>query len=366
MLRPIPSLIALLAAIAVAGPAIAADIGDNSGDDGSSGLRDGYPVEPGDWAGLGDKDDPLTFETGIRYWYSVGSDSFSSGGSSLSSTDAAHSGELHLRIEDHATNVYASALAGYSVKMDGSYSAPSTSGSFTDGHIGYIGADIGWNMVGDHNGSGFGPLVGYMYWQEAPDTGRFNYTTATTGSDVTYNPTTGQTDVQGDSSPNEIDTNLLRLGVQGKAKLGDFIDISGEVAAVPYAKVSGTVGEDDTTFDTSVYSGPAQPPYGGENGNISSMRSSPTTVDGWGYGAQAEAWLGIHPTDNLAVRLGGRLWYLQGSADETYSKATISNPGGTPGNYNTDPTVTNTNLINTSNPFSMLRYGLLAELDYTF
>ena len=70
-------------------------------------------------------------------------------------------------------------------------------------------------MVGDHNGSGFGPLVGYMYWQEAPDTGRFNNTTATTGSDVTYNPTTGQTDVPGNSSPNEIDTNLLRLGVLG-------------------------------------------------------------------------------------------------------------------------------------------------------
>jgi hypothetical protein len=373
MVRLLPSVAALLAATTLAAPALAADYGSDGGgqatDPGFSQFRDSYPTEPGDWAGLGDQDDPLKFDFGVRYWYSMGGKDFGANGGTASSKDTSHIGELHMRVEDHSTNTYASAIAGYSVAIDGDYSGLGGSGSIGDGHIGYVGADLGWNAFGDNHGTGVGPLVGYMYWQDSPNTGRNNFTTQTPGSTVSYDHATGQTTITGDSASNEVNIQMLRLGVQGKANLGDFFDISGEVVGVPYANVSGTVGADDPTFNTAVYGGLAQDPYGAEHGNISDMRSSPTAIDGWGYGAMAEAWLGIHPTKNMTVRFGGRAWYLQGTVDETYSKAHITNPANidnTSPDYEVGPTVTGANFIRESNPFSLFRYGLMAELSYTF
>jgi hypothetical protein len=372
MLRSTSSLVVILATMAAA-PAVAADMSDWGVDYGSDtpDFRSGYPTEPGDWAGLGDKDDPLQFEFGIRYWYSMGAVSASSGGGAVSATDTSHIGELHLRIEDHSTNTFAKAIAGYSIASSGSFTSPSGAGAIVDGHVGYLGADFGWHAFGDHNGSGVGLLVGYQYWNEALNTGRTNYTTATASSDIAYDPATGQTFLPGDSVANSIDVHALRLGASGKVNLGDYFDISAEVAAVPYAKVSGTVGIEDPAFDTSVYGGPAQVPYGGvANGNISTMRASPTTLDGWGYGAMAEGWIGVHPTQNLTMRLGGRAWYLQGSADATYSVASVGNPSdgdiANPPNFDTAPAVSTTHVINTTNPFSLFRYGIMGEITYSF
>jgi hypothetical protein len=146
--------------------------------------------------------------------------------------------------------------------------------------------------------------------------------------------------------------------------------VSGEVAAVPYALVGGSVGVDDPTFSTAAYAGQTQDPYGSQTGNISSMRSSATTVDGWGYGGAAEGWIGMHPTENLGIRLGGRFWYLQGTADTSYTRAYISDPTDSDAlnspNYDTAPQVTTSKFINTNSPFKMMRYGLLAELTYKF
>lgn len=362
MSRLTPSLFALLAATAWAAPALAEDF---------DAFRDAYPVTPAQWAGLGDEDDPIKIEFGVRYWYAIGGQSFSDGGGSslLTSSDIAHAGELHLRVEDHATNSYAKAIAGYTFAINGSYADPIYTGTFADGHVGYVGADFGWNAFGDNAGSGVGFLVGYQYWQDAPNTGRNNFTTATTTGDVGYDPVTGQTFLPGDSAPNSVDMHMLRLGVSGKANIAGFLDISAEVAAVPYAKVSGTVGVDDPTFDTSVYGGPSQMPYDSVAiGNISSMRSSATSIDGWGYGAMAEGWVGVHPVDNLTFRVGARAWYLQGTVDQTYSAVSVGNPGDADidGVYDTDPVVTNANYISVANPFAMFRYGLLAELTYAF
>jgi hypothetical protein len=287
----------------------------------------------------------------------------------VAATDTTHIGELHLRIEDHSTNTYAEANGGYSMATGGSFGS---SGAITDGHVGYIGADFGWDPLADNNGSGAGFLVGYQYWSEALDTGRNNYTTLQAGDTVTYDPVTGQTFIPGDSAPNYLDIHSLRLGLQAKANLGDFFDISGQIVAIPFAKVNGQVGADDPTFSTAEYAGDAQFPYndgpGGNAGNISSMRSSPTTLDGWGYGATAEAWLGMHPTQNLTFRLGGRAQYLQGTADATYTRAFITDPTQSvnPGPYDQDPVVTSTGVIQTANPFALFRYGLLAEMTYAF
>jgi hypothetical protein len=370
MFRSTTSVLALLAAMTV--PALAADYGDwDDEGDMSPDFRDGYPTEPGDWAGLGDKDDPISLEIGTRYWYSIGSQNFSALNGSVEASDATHTGELHLRIEDHSTNTFAKANIGYSIVSTGTYTHSTTvpplsySSSVTGGHIAYAGADFGWNAIGDNNGSGGGVLVGYQFWNDNL-TGQPNITDVHAGDVVGYNPATGQTDLSGESVPNEYYVNALRMGVQGKAKLGDFFDISGEVVAVPYANVSGTVGIDDPTFSTAEWAGEAQFPYSGTSGNISSMRSSATTLDGWGYGAQAEAWLGIHPTENLTFRLGGRASYLQGTVDQTYTRSFIPDPGPPGGPYTDAPVVTETGVLEMNTPFQMMRYGLLAEFTYAF
>lgn len=372
MLRSMTSVVAILAAASLAAPAIAADADEWGGDDWEITYRDSYNIEPEDWTTLGDDEDTISIETGIRYWYSMGGSSFSSYSGALDSTDDTHFGELYLRIDDHSTDTFAKANLGYSIASTGSYTSSGTAGSFSDaindGHIGYLGADLGWNAIGDNNGSGAGILLGYQYWNDSLNTGRNNYTTLSAGDTVDYNSVTGQTTIPGDSEPNSVNIHAMRLGVQGKAKLGDFFDISAEVAGIPYASVSGTVGYDDPEFSTAEYDQEAQFPYEGTFGNISSMRSSATTIDGWGYGAQAEAWLGVHPTENITVRFGGRASYLQGTVDSTYTRAYISDPtqSVSPGPYDQDPVVTEAGVIETANPFSMFRYGLLAELTYAF
>src|SRR5690606_18797172 len=119
---------------------------------------------------------------------------------------------------------------------------------------------------GDNNGSGGGVLVGYHYLNDSL-LGRANYTTLNTGDVVPTDAGTGQTTVPGFSVASAVNVHALRLGAQGKAKLGDWFDISAEVAAIPYANVSGTVGADDPTFDAAPYAGATQFPYGSANGN---------------------------------------------------------------------------------------------------
>ncbi len=55
--------------------------------------------------------------------------------------------------------------------------------------------------------------------------------------------------------------------------------------------------------------------------------------------------------------------------DETYTRAFITNPtsdGTTPPNFDQAPQVTSTGVISQNNPFSLLRYGVLAEATYNF
>jgi len=363
MVRLIPSLLALGAAMLIAPPAFAADYrlpccgDDNGGGGGGGGLRTAYGTEPADWTSLGDQTDPLKFEFGLRYWYSMGAQHWTDNHGSFQSNDTSHIVEGDLRIEDHSTNSFATALAGYSVRTDGSYSDPFGSGTISDGHVGYLGADFGWNAWGDHNGSGIGALVGYMYWNDSPNTTRASFTTAESASDVSYDPTTGATSFPMDSKPNNVDINLLRLGVQGKADMG-FADITGSLAAVPYANISGVLGSDRTATSLTPLL------------NIGSIKASETDISGWGYGAMADVMLRAHPTKNLTIGIGGRAWYLQGTVDAQYDQATIGDPsdsdGANPPAYDTPPTFSKQRFIDTANPFSLFRYGLLAEVSYAF
>lgn len=357
MFRSMTSLVALLAAASLVAPAMAADA-DEWGTDFD--FRDSFTTEPEDWAGLGDEDDPLSLEFGVRYYYSMGSQNFTTGAGSFTSSDASQIAEGHLRIEDDSTNTFAKALGGYAFSVQGEFEDPFDTGSVADGHVGYLGADLGWNAFGN-NQIGAGALVGYMYWNDSPRTERSNYTTAESSDDVSFDQDTGQTFLPMDSSDNNLDIHMLRLGGQAQADFG-FFDITAEAVAVPYAKVDGIVGNDQTStvYDYSVYPG----------GNVYSIKASPTNVDGWGYGGMAELALGIHPVENLTFRIGGRAWYLQGTADVTYDQATIGNPTDSdavnPPNFDTPPVFSKQTFIETAQPFSLFRYGVFAEATYAF
>ncbi|MDR3472805.1 MAG: hypothetical protein P4M09_14160 [Devosia sp.] len=346
MSRLTPSLVVAAAASLLAAPSFAADFAaDDFGSDSS--LRSGYSE---DWANS-DVGDPLTFELGIRYWYSWGAQKFNVGSSALTDSDVSQSGEAHFRIDDASTKTYVKGLAGMAFKIDGSASDSSlgtVDTPVTDGHIAYAGADIGYSWLGDtKSGVTFGPFAGYMYWNDSPNLGRANYSTGTTTADFTYDSAGSGNHIfgPGDSQENSIEVNMLRLGFSGKANLGSMFDVSAEVAAVPYAKVSGTLG----AFGVSTAS----------DASYTQFQSSAASIDGWGYGAMAEALVGFHPTQNLTFRVGGRAWYLQGQADTTYNTVTVTN--------DTNHTVVGTQeYISTANPWSLFRYGALAEMTYNF
>lgn len=324
-------------------------------------YRDAYSIEPKDWNEMGDETDGIHIETGLRYWYSMGSQTFQAVGSSFENTDTSHIVELHLRVDDDGTRTYAKGWAGYSAAISGSYSDDYNGvGDITDGKIAYGGADFGWNTFGDGNGSGAGVFAGYQYWNDSPRTTRSSFTTATSSGEVSYDSDTGQVFLPWDSVDNNIDVHMLRLGVSGKATLADgLFDISGEVAAVPYATISGVIG--GAGLDPELLT---------PLGNYSFVKSSATSIDGSGYGAMGELMLGMHPVENVTFRVGGRAWYLQGTADNTFSAITLTDPSdsdaGEAPNYDTPPTVTNQNYIELAQPFSLFRYGLLAELTYAF
>lgn len=376
------------ATFATAGAAAAADYPDPFGS-GTDDLRSGFSES----ADNSDANSPLNFEAGLRYWYSWGAQSFSIGTAShgtMNESDRSQMVEGHFRIDDNSTKTYVKGLGGMSFRIGGTTTDANGTTAVSDGNIGYAGADIGYSWLGDGKNTSFGPFAGYMYWNDSPNTYHDDYTTATSASDISFSPVSGQTGLPGDSKPNDIETNMIRLGFSGKANLGSMFDITGEVAAVPYAKISGTLGAGSGAIVTGAVSydqsDPSLTPYGLTGAqNIHNIQSSPTSIDGWGYGAMAEGFLGFHPSDNLVFRLGGRLWYLQGTADATFTRASIGDPtdsspptAGDPTatppvagsqnapNFDTPPTFSNQGYITRANPWSLFRYGILAEMTYSF
>jgi hypothetical protein len=362
--------LAVLAA-AIGSPALAADWGEDWSPE--EVYRGAYSTEPKDWTEMGDETDGIHIETGLRYWYSWGSQNYDLGPLNFQETDNAHSVEAHIRVEEDATRTYAKGWAGYTAVITGEYTDPYGSAPVSDGVLGYAGADFGWNAFGDGKGTGMGAFVGYNYWNNSPRTGRANYTTATSAADITWNNQTGVWSLPGDSVDDKIELHMLRLGLSGKAEINDFFDISAEVAAVPFATINGVMGghAGSSTGDLGPYPGCPQ----GAGPCFYQFNGSPTNISGWGYGAMAEVMAGITPVENLTMRVGGRAWYVGGTYDATWRQVIVTAPnelppvGAPPAPPNPPygaPTLTQQQVISTENPFSLFRYGLLAELTYSF
>lgn len=313
-------------------PVLAADYPD---------LRPAYPDS---WATS--EDDPLRFESGIRYWYSIGGQEHSIGTFSETMETKTSSGEVFVRIEDQSTQTFVEAVGGYGIAHSGSYS---TNGGVNlelpAARLGYVGADFGWLPWGTEAG-GLGFVAGYQYTNDSPDTGRANFTTADSSADVSFSPATGAWGLPGDSQVNDFTVHALKLGFAGKIDAGQF-DVIGEAAATPYANITGTYG---------AFAMPGQTP--------TFRQASAATVSGYGYGASGKLMFGFHPTENLTVRIGGRASYLQGQYNATFDSATIVPPvsnGAVPPVYSA-PILSKQSYVIDNNPFKMFRYGGLLEV----
>ena len=184
-----------------------------------------------------------------------------------------------------------------------------------------------------------------------------------------YDLQTGRTVITNYMDEDRVGIQALRLGLQGKATFNSFIDFRGEVAWVPYAHVAGTITNETVGFSNTPYGGEAQPPYSGETGNISTINAITRDIDTWGYGGMAEAFIGFHPTENLVFRLGGRAWYVQGTTDSVGTAVSITDPSDSADldpDYDNAPVVTMSSGDVPNRPFSFLRYGVLAEVAYSF
>jgi hypothetical protein len=341
MSRLITVIGAAVASVALASAAGAADFPMTPG------LRTGFPT---DWSAQA-KTDPLTFEAGLRYWYSMGSQSTSLGGGKYTSNDKTHILEAHLRIDDHSTNTFLTANAGYSFAISGDYNANGVQDTVAGGQVGYAGADFGWMPFGSpDNGVGLGGLIGYQYWNDSPDMGRGTFYNISSVNDVSWSSTTGAYSVSGNSQSNNLNINMLRLGLTARANLGPM-DIDAQLAGIPFAKVNGVLGA--ASFPT--YS----------NGGVDYYPSSPVALDGYAYGAAGQIMIGFHPTEHMTFRIGARAQYLTGSTDATYTVAGVTPPAFNGTNYD-PPTVSTQSYIQKNTPFSILRYGALAEASWTF
>lgn len=298
----------------------------------------------------------MDFEAGVRYWYSVGSQSGAAGSSTFSTSDQTHTGELYLRLNDRATNTYLKAYGGYSGLLSGNYASSDAAigGTFDQGRVAYFTTDFGYNVLSNDTSkmsSNLGIFAGYQYLNERASF-EADFLNISGTSDVDWDRTNGDPIFTREEATQELHVNALRLGVAGDVDIDGFT-LSGEVAAIPYAMVRGTLATPifstvNTATNTQVQAGSA-------------------AFTGSGYGAAAQLMIG-KTIDNWNFRIGGRANYVRASGTATYNVADIDHAtdADVNGTYETDGTVA---LVNTSSPvdaFSMWRYGILAEISVDF
>ncbi|MEX0627778.1 MAG: hypothetical protein WEB63_08480 [Cucumibacter sp.] len=321
------------------------------------GMRGGLPAEWGF-----DGADPVGFEAGLRYWYSMGTQAISYSGGDFSSEDTSHILEKYFLIEDFSTDSYAKVYAGFASLISGSYSTPVDTGPITDGHIYYFVGDFGWMpfTLGGEGGAGVGAggLFGYMYWNDSPSTG---YTNFVDPDSVSWT-TAGPDPIFGvDSDTQNLQIHALRLGASASGNLGP-VSINAEVAAIPYAWVNGSLGS-----DAGFYDDPCSPPAA----DCGLYSASATTLDGHAFGATAEVMAGMSVFNDWNLRVGGRAWYLMGVANATITTVEItdaseSDPIGAPGVYDVPGTATIQDIFDVTDVFTLLRLGALVELSKSF
>lgn len=320
------ALSSLLAAV----PALAADWAA------APAMRSSYPTN---WQSS--DANPLSYEAGVRYWYSVGSQEHNIGPYSQTNETKTSSGEVFARINDLSTRSYVEGFAGYGIAHDGSYST--NGGPDVDlpaGRLGYVGADFGWLPFGTETAS-FGMVTGYQFTKDSPDTGSTNFLSSPVSIDDGGGPGPFVLGGGGDSEVNDFRVHELKLGLAGRFDAGQF-DVTAEAAAIPYSWIGGTYGSFQAPGQSDTFA-----------------QTSAAQIEGNGYGASGKVMVGFHPTENLTIRVGGRASYLTGQYDATYNTVALQDSANSGAR-------TEQLWIYRDNPFELIRYGALLEVSGSF
>lgn len=330
-----------------------------------------YPEMRGSYNSWDQSMEPeMEFRAGLRYMYSVGATSVTAAGnsnpklnlpaSSATTNDTTHFAEAYLRLDDLVTDTYLSAHGGYSMLLDASYSnSLAANGQTSIGNIAYAVADFGYMPIklgADDAGVTFGGFAGYQYINDAPTVGGGEFNPIQSDSDLGW--TSGDADYFSpvDHADHNLNVNALRIGVAAKAKAGDF-DFSAEVAAIPYASITGVMGSH--TFNRV------------DNGSYWTHKATESKFEGSAWGGAVDAMMGYNITENFAVRVGGRATYLQGQGNLVYGLADVTKPyDSTDADPDIDvgPSTGGTYYITPERleALSLWRYGILAEIAVKF
>ena len=250
---------------------------------------------------------PWKIETGVRYWYSTGDNSYDyhAGPSTslpvVSRLDyrdlVAQSGEIFFRL-DHEKGLFLKGYFGGGNVVRGElidddfppYIFPhSRTTSQVDGEIGYFNIDIG-AVIYETQRSNLGLLFGYHYWHESLD--------AFGCRQIATNPYI--CDGRGIPSSVKVITEddewySLRVGLTGDLLLNSRTKLRGEIA---YAHI----------FDHDIL-------------DIHYLTFGPDPAKGDGYGIQTEFVLDYRISDRFNIGVGGRWWHFKTDAIDAFGQA---------------------------------------------
>ena len=183
----------------------------------------------------------------------------------------------------------------------------------------YLTADVGheWLTFGEGRGS-LALFMGYSYWTEENEAyGAYNRLTGAQAISTAIRVIN-----------NKVEWHSFRLGALAELPLSDRLNLTADVAFIPYADMHN---EDSHLLR-------------GDLGAVPNI-----VMDGSGLGFQGEVGLAYDLTQNWAAALGFRYWNLQGDGDIVFSANTPTPSTPLP-----------------LNDFDTFRYGISADLTYGF
>ena len=183
----------------------------------------------------------------------------------------------------------------------------------------YLPADVGHEMLTFGEGRGSLALfMGYSYWTEENEAyGAYNRLTGAQAISTAIRVIN-----------NKVEWHSFRLGALAEFSLNDRLNLTADVAFIPYADMHN---EDSHLLR-------------GDLGAVPNI-----VMDGSGLGFQGEVGLAYDVTQNWVAALGFRYWNLQGDGDIVFSANTPTPSTALP-----------------LNDFDTFRYGISADLIYSF
>ncbi len=186
----------------------------------------------------------------------------------------------------------------------------------------YLTADVGheWLTFGEGRGS-LALFMGYSYWTEENEAyGAYNRLTGAQAISTAIRVIN-----------NKVEWHSFRLGALAELPLSDRLNLTADVAFIPYADMHN---EDSHLLRTV----------------MTDLGPAPNVImDGSGLGFQGEVGLAYDLTQNWAAALDFRYWNLQGDGDITLGVDSTTPAGPFP-----------------LNDFDTFRYGISAGLTYGF